>query len=210
MVEVTKIRSEIFSSNVYIITTSNKKEAYLIDCGAYKNVLKELNVDCRVLGILLTHFHYDHIYYLSKWQELFPQVKIFGSRITYEGLANAKRNLSFYHENPVEITAVNYFILNEGDKLNLFDDIFVNVLETEGHCEGSLSFIVKNYVFTGDALIPNVPIVTRLKTGNKIKAKASIDKIKTSISSDSLICPGHLEIINFLGVNWNMYESLAT
>ena len=37
------------------------------------------------------------------------------------------------------------------------------ILETLGHNEGCLTFQLANHFFTGDALIPNIPIVNQTK-----------------------------------------------
>ncbi len=56
-----------------------------------------------------------------------------------------------------------------------------------------------------DALIPNIPIVTKLKSGNKQQAKESALKIKMATDENSIICPGHLNMIKSTEINWNIY-----
>ena len=79
------------------------------------------------------------------------------------------------------------------------------ILETPGHNEGCLTFQLANYFFTGDALIPNIPIVTKLKSGNKQKAKESALKIKMATDENSIICPGHLNMIKSTEIDWKVY-----
>lgn len=206
MIRVQQIKSELFTSHVYLITSSNSEEVFLIDCGTFENVFPYLTTTSNLAGIFLTHYHYDHIYFIEKWVAKFPNVKIYGSSITKEGLSNPKRNLSFYHEDPIIYHSLNFNIINEHDTVPLFEkDIDLRVIETEGHCEGSVSFIVENYIFTGDALIPNIPVVTKLKTGSKEESKKSLVKIKRNTKPDTIVCPGHLEMIEVNEVNWNLY-----
>ena len=205
MLKVQKIQSEIFNSNVYTITSSEHEEVFLIDCGGFAPVLDVLISNAIVSGIFLTHYHYDHIYFIKNWIDRFPNVKFYGSQITFEGLSNPKRNLSFYHEDPIEIFDVNYQVITDAISVKLFNYISITALITEGHCEGSLSFLLENYIFTGDALIPNIPIVSKLKTGNKDDAKASVRKIKSLLNDDFTICPGHLETFKYQEVKWNLY-----
>ena len=206
MLRVQQIKSELFTSHVYLITSSNSEEVFLIDCGTFENVFPYLTSTSNLAGIFLTHYHYDHIYFIEKWVAKFPKVKIYGSSITKEGLSNPKRNLSFYHEDPITHYPLNFNIINEHDSVRLFEkNVELSVIETEGHCEGSLSFILENYIFTGDALIPNIPVVTKLKTGSKEKSKNSIVKIMKNTRVDTIICPGHLEMIEAIEVNWNIY-----
>jgi glyoxylase-like metal-dependent hydrolase (beta-lactamase superfamily II) len=203
--EITKICSEEFTSNVYLISSSNTDAVYLIDCGAYNDVLKHIKSNQYLKAIFITHYHYDHIYFIKEWRLRFPEVKVFGSNQTFNGLGNSKLNLSFYHEDPIEVNISDFGILKNDEGVQLFEDLQIEAIETEGHCEGSLTYILRNNFFTGDALIPNIPIVTKLRTGNKDLAKESAKKIKTLATNDSVIYPGHLEPINYQDIYWDIY-----
>ncbi|WP_318643112.1 MBL fold metallo-hydrolase [Flavobacterium ardleyense] len=205
MLKVQKIQSEIFNSNVYTITSSEQEEVFLIDCGGFEPVIDSLPKTVIVSGIFLTHYHYDHIYFIKNWIDRYPNVKFYGSQITLEGLSNPKRNLSFYHEDPIEVFGVDYQVITDAVSVKLYDYTSITAFLSEGHCEGSLSFLLDNYIFTGDALIPNIPIVTKLKTGDKEKAKDSVRKIKSLVNDDFTICPGHLETFKYKEVKWNLY-----
>jgi len=205
LIEVKQIKSEQFTSNVYLLTSSLSEEVFLIDCGVFSPVLDYINSGHRVHGVFLTHYHYDHIYYLKQWMDKFPDLVVYGSEITLTGLGDAKRNLSLYHDDPIELINFNAERLDEASKIELFDGMFITAFVTEGHCEGSLTFQFGDHVFTGDALIPNIPTVTKLKTGSKIMAKASVAKIKSLTSEHSIICPGHLEMISATAVEWESY-----
>jgi hydroxyacylglutathione hydrolase len=50
------------------------------------------------------------------------------------------------------------------------------------------------YLFSGDSYIPNVQVVTKLKGGDRDANKKSLQKIKGSISENTIICPGHGEM----------------
>lgn len=205
MFEITKVSSEEFTSNVYLISSINAKAVYLIDCGAYEDVLNHIMSDQYLEAIFITHYHYDHIYFIKEWRLRFPRVKVFGSNQTFNGLRNSKLNLSFYHEDPIEVDVQDYFFLKNNEIVPLFDGHNLEAIETEGHCEGSLTYIIKNNFFTGDALIPNIPVVTKLRTGNKELAKESANKIKSLAGKDSVIYPGHLEPIKYPEISWEMY-----
>lgn len=206
MIEVNKFTSEKFTSNVYTITSSLKKEeVVLIDCGEFNDIVEFLPSSSYVKSILITHYHYDHIYYIQKFIDRFPNVIFYGSQKTLKGLFNSKRNLSFYYNDPIEIKRINYEILGDGQQVPIFRDTILQAIETEGHCEGSLTYLIDNFVFTGDALIPNIPTVTKLKTGDKLKAKVSIEKIRQISNSQSIICPGHLGFSEYINVDWSLY-----
>ena len=59
----------------------------------------------------------------------------------------------------------------------MFTNYHLKVLETAGHNNGCLSFIIEKGIFTGDALIPGNPTVTKLKSGNKKDAKKVFEKL---------------------------------
>ena len=86
------------------------------------------------------------------------------------------------------------FSLNEGDKIDLYPDITLNVLATPGHCPSCLTYYTDNYIFTGDSYIPGIKVVTNLPKGNKSQAQESVKKIK-GLMENRTICPGHGEMI---------------
>lgn len=205
MVEVKRIKSEIFTSNVYILRSANSLKVFLIDCGALADVVRELKSNEVVSGIFITHYHYDHIYFLKDFLLMFPDIKLYGTKITAEGIKDPKRNLSFYHEDPINVNYNSFEVLNDEQELQIFGQTGLKSITTEGHCEGSLTYIVNDYIFTGDSLIPNIPIVTKLRTGNKLLAKQSVNKIKGASTNKTIFCPGHLEIKKYDEVEWNLY-----
>lgn len=209
MLEVKQFKSEIFGSNTYSITSlTSNEEVYLIDCGAYEEVLEIFEAPFFVKGIFITHYHYDHIYRIEEWLRKFPDLMVYGSEITKMGIASEKRNLSFYHDDPISLDIKKFKVLSDGDEVLLWENLKIKSITTEGHCEGSSSFVYGNFIFTGDALIPNIPIVTKLKTGDKLEARLSVEKIKFLCEQESVICPGHLDITTFSNVKWEDYRSV--
>ncbi len=205
MVNVTQIQSEIFTSHVYLLCKQANYSVFLIDCGGFQSVNQYLKLNQRVSGILLTHYHYDHIYFLNEWTKAFPDLIVYGSQATIDGLSDDRINLSFYHEQPVKFVPRKFQIVQDGEVINLSGEIEITAQITEGHCEGCVTYITDNYFFTGDALIPNIPTVTKLKTGSKLLAKASVNKIKNLTSKSSIICPGHLDVTAAQDVEWCNY-----
>ena len=205
MVNVTQVQSEIFTSHVYLLYKQSNNSVFLIDCGGYQSVKQYLKLNQRVSGIFLTHYHYDHIYFLNEWIKSFPDLIVYGSQATIEGLSDDKINLSFYHEQPLKFVPRKFQIVQDGEVINLSGEIELIAHITEGHCEGCVTYTTENYIFTGDALIPNIPTVTKLKTGSKLLAKASVSKIKNLTSKSSIICPGHLDITAAKDVEWYNY-----
>lgn len=206
MVSIERLPGEKFTSNCYIISdASAPAEIYLIDAGCISGLRNALDGLKSVRGVFLTHAHYDHIHDLKVLQDRFPSLSIYCSEFTQKGLRSSKINLSFYHEAPIEFVPENVALVGDQDSVMIFGGEKIEVLETPGHDPGSLTFKYGKYFFTGDALIPNVPVVTKLKTGNKVLAKESIRKLRYKIKEGDWICPGHLEMCVAGDVNWELY-----
>lgn len=189
--QVKQIVNSVFTSNTYIISEAKSDWIWLVDIGDIEGVLTVLPKDAIVRGVFITHPHYDHIYGLNKLIDLFPKCLVFTSENGEEGLYSEKLNLSFYHEEPIIFKGSTIQILHETDKIELFENCFLETLETPGHNWGCLSYKVDNYLFTGDSYIPNVDVVTKLKSGDREANKKSLQKIRNNISENTIICPGH-------------------
>lgn len=83
------------------------------------------------------------------------------------------------------------FICHEGDEINLYPDVSARVYETPGHHPSCLTFEVGYYLFTGDAFIPGIKVVTNLPGGNKQLAEVSKERITTMLQG-LVLCPGHI------------------
>ena len=189
MLRVDHIVNSIFNSITWILSDSDSDYVWLVDCGDVVPVL-ELIGEREVVGVLLTHAHFDHIYGLPELLKQFPNCKIYTNESGRETLANAKKNMSFYHEMPLTVEESCSKICEEGDIIDLFPNIKANVYATPGHHPSCLTFMVRDYLFTGDAYIPGVKVVTNLPRGNKQQAKDSIIKIN-GLSVNKTIMSGH-------------------
>lgn len=184
--------NSIFSSNTYIIEDKFYDYCWLIDIGEADHLIdNSLNIK----GVFLTHSHFDHIYGINDFHKKFPDCIIYTSEYGKIALKDAKKNLSFYHEQAIEYLEDNVQILKEGDKIELFHNIYLEVLETPGHCPSCLTYYTDNYIFTGDSYIPNLKVVTNLPKGNKIQAQGSLERIK-ELAKNRIICPGHGKIFD--------------
>ena len=183
----------IFNSNTYLIKDKSYDYCWLIDIGDTDYLIdNSLNIN----GIFLTHSHFDHIYGINKIIEKFPDCIIYTSKSGNEALYSDKLNLSKYHESPLIFNGNNVKIINENDKIEIFPNISLEVIETPGHCPSCLTYYTDKYIFTGDSYIPGINLVTNLPKGNKIQAQESLEKIK-ELAKNRIICPGHGEITTY-------------
>lgn len=180
-----------FTSNTYLLKQAKSPGVWLVDLGSFDQVIQNLSSNQRIEGVLLTHYHYDHIFYINELIEQFPRCKIYASPHTTEGVYNPKQNLSFYHESPIKYIGPEPFLIEDGSSIKLFDDIIAKAYTTPGHNSGSMTFKVRDYLFTGDSYIPNLDVVTKLPLGNKAQNLESLKKISALLLPNTTICPGH-------------------
>lgn len=191
MIQIKEIVNSIFTSKTYILFCEGEDKAWLVDIGDVEPVVTFLEEKgLTVEGVFLTHAHFDHIYGLPELIESFPDCKIYTNESGRETLADARLNMSLYHEKPMTFEGPQVQICGEGDDVPIFQDIIAKIYETPGHHPSCLTIEVKNYMFTGDAYIPGVEVVTNLPKGNKKLAKESIVRI-LKMAQDKQICPGH-------------------
>ena len=183
MFKVDYITNSIFNSHTYILSDGSDK-VWLVDCGDVEPLLSIVG-SRKVEGVLLTHAHFDHIYGLPSLIERFPDVAIYTNEWGKQALADAKLNMSLYHESPVRVDCSNVRVVKEGDKVFGFD-----VYETLGHNPSCLCYANSEMIFTGDAYIPGCKVVTNLPHCDKQQAKYSVDRIM-ELSNGKTIYPGH-------------------
>ena len=95
---------------------------WLVDCGDIDKVLAQIG-DRVIAGVLLTHAHFDHIYGLPELLQHFPLCQVVTNEVGRKALADARLNLSRYHETPIAISPENVLLVQEGDCVSLFEDL---------------------------------------------------------------------------------------
>ena len=184
---VRKLVNTLFSSCTYILDGG----MWLVDCGDMELVLSLLE-DCSLLGVLLTHGHFDHIYGLNDLCSRYPDVRVYCSEWAREQLLDAKLNLSFYHETPFEFGyPERIVVVEDGDTVDLGDGRKVTAVATPGHTPGCITWMTDEALFTGDAYIPGVRVVTNLPHGDKHQAAHSVELIQSLAAQGRTIHPGH-------------------
>ncbi len=191
MLTVKQFVNNPYTSNTFILEEDNSADVYLIDAGFTCSIKELLGSDKIIKGVFLTHAHYDHIHGINEVMNAFPDCEIYCSEDTKQGLYNEKLNLSFYHEEPITLKSGMVTTSSNNDSVKLFKNCHLKILETPGHNNGSLSCMVSNYFFTGDSYIPYIPVVTKLKGGNKELNLKSLALIHSSCYADTILCPGH-------------------
>ncbi len=180
----------IIPVNCYIISNNNK--CFLIDPGFESEKLYTYieNNKLEVVGILLTHGHFDHvgglapfnapIYVYEKEIEVFKSAEKSGY-IPH----NLKRNYN--------IENLNVVIFKDNHKFKL-DDKEITFIHTAGHTEGGVCYFDGENLYTGDTLFKGSVGKWTFPTGNISALEKSLIKIfKTFKKPEIKIHPGHGE-----------------
>lgn len=195
MLNIQQIVNDIFTSNTYVVFDDEYDYCWLLDIGDFNKVADALPIGAKVKGVFLTHSHFDHIYGINALYRAFPQCEVYTSAYGREALYDDKKNFSLYHESSTIYNGKNVVELKDGDTVELYPERHIAVYETPGHCPSCLTFVMGDYIFTGDSYIPDVKVVTKLPKGNRIQAKQSTEKI-LQLAQGKVICPGHGEMVS--------------
>lgn len=191
--KVSHIVNSVFTSKTYILTQEGSRSVWLIDCGDVSpivDMLSSMGGAFIIKGVLLTHVHYDHIYGLPRLTEKFPSLRVYTNEYGKNALTDIRLNYSKYHNDPIVYESENVVTCDEGTMIELFDGVQAKVYHTPGHNPSCLTYEVGDYLFTGDAYIPGIKVVTTFKGGDKVKAAESVERI-LQLAEGKVVCPGH-------------------
>lgn len=187
---VHQLTNSFKNSNTFVIAPDATDKVWLVDIGDISKILSAIN-NRFIVGVFLTHAHLDHIYGISEICKAFPDCMVYGSEKCIEYLFDDKKNLSFYYERPLSLNIKNCHKLSDRSKTQLSNGLWAECFYTPGHSPDSACYQVANLIFTGDAFIPGIPTVTKLRGGNKLLAAESIKLIQSRTNSSTIILPGH-------------------
>lgn len=187
------ITNNIFYSRTYWLAEDKQTNVWLVDCGDFDEVVRKLPENSKIVGVLLTHVHFDHIYGLNLLMRVFPQCKVYTNDFGRQSLTDPRRNFSRYHTDVDDFVfehPENVMVVGEGEKIELYEGVYADVYYTPGHDESCLCYEIGEELFTGDAYIPGVKTVTTFPHSNKKKALESDLRI-SSMARRMTVYPGH-------------------
>lgn len=174
--------------NSYVI--EKDKKCYVVDPGGFdmSNLINYIKSnDFELIGILLTHGHYDHIIGIPEVIE-YKDVPVYISEKDYDFLYNSALSLSLWHDLDFKLSSE--VVVN---KIKENDEIFgFKVIETPGHTHGGVCFYDKEnkILFSGDTIFKFNHGRTDLPTGSMDDLRKSISKLM-ELEEDILVYPGH-------------------
>ena len=164
---------------------------WAVDAGDASALLDYVGLNDQLVGVFITHAHYDHIMGLNELAAAFPNCLFYASDYAIAGIRSAKMNLSFYHEMPYEYHGHQCFTMPAQGVVLPNGLGVVYGLPTPGHNQGALTFRFHQHFFTGDSFIPGIPVVTKLKSGNRQQNIETLLALRSSFQNDAQIHPGH-------------------
>ena len=160
------------STYTYLIASAKGREAVIIDpvienVESYIKLLQEL--DLKLVKVIDTHIHADHVTGASKLK-----------------LATNCSTLMGEHT-PAEAVEIKV----KDDEIIKIDQIEIRAMYTPGHTSDSYSFLMDNYLFSGDTLLINGTGRTDFQNGSSKDAYNSIFNRLLKLPEDTILYPGH-------------------
>ena len=163
---------DISSTYTYIIASDRGREALIIDpvlekTDEYLNILKKL--DLKLVKVIDTHIHADHITGLNELGKRTNCTKIMGEQSKSE-VVDLK--------------------VKEDDKIEI-DKIELKTIYTPGHTDCSYSFLMNDRVFTGDTLLINGTGRTDFQNGSAKTQYDSLFNKLLKLPEKTIVYPAH-------------------
>ena len=160
------------STYTYIIASGKGREAVIIDpvienVESYIRLLNEL--DLKLVKVIDTHIHADHVTGASKLKRATNCSTLMGEHTPADA---------------VEIKV-------KDDEIIKIDQIEIKAMYTPGHTSDSYSFLMDNYLFSGDTLLINGTGRTDFQNGSSKDAYNSIFNRLLKLPEDTILYPGH-------------------
>jgi glyoxylase-like metal-dependent hydrolase (beta-lactamase superfamily II) len=160
------------STYTYLIASAKGREALIIDpvlenVDVYVNLLK--NLDLKLVKVIDTHIHADHITGASK--------------------LNKETNCSIImgEHSPSDTVEIKV----KEDEIIDIDHLKIRTIYTPGHTSDSYSFLMNNFLFSGDTLLINGTGRTDFQNGNPKDAYNSIFNKLLKLPEETLLYPAH-------------------
>ena len=160
------------STYTYLIASSKGREALIIDpvlenVEDYIKLLTEL--DLKLVKVIDTHIHADHVTGASKLKDKTKCTTLMGENTPADSVEIKVRD----------------------EEIIKLDHLNIKALYTPGHTSDSYSFLMNNYLFSGDTLLINGTGRTDFQNGNSKDAYNSIFNKLLKLPDETFLYPAH-------------------
>ena len=174
--------------NCFILFDENK-DAFIVDPGdSSKNIINVIEKNnLSIKFILLTHGHFDHVGAVAALKEKY-NVPIYLSEKDKNFLEKPEEVRASAFGIQIEPAKVDYFVKDK-DEIKFSQDI-IKVIETPGHTIGSVCYLFKNLLFSGDTLFNGSIGRTDFPESDHNLMMESLKKLK-NLDDDIFVLSGH-------------------
>jgi glyoxylase-like metal-dependent hydrolase (beta-lactamase superfamily II) len=160
------------STYTYIVSSGKGREALIIDpviehTNEYIKVLK--NLDLKLVKVIDTHIHADHITALNELNKRTNCTRIMGEKSKSEVID---------------------LRIKDGETIKV-ENIEIKSIYTPGHTDCSYCYLMNDRVFTGDTLLINGTGRTDFQSGSPYDAYDSLFNRLLKLPEKTLIFPAH-------------------
>ena len=186
------LNDNVFMGNTYVV--GDETRAIVIDPACEVTIIVKALKKRTLLGVFLTHAHYDHFRTLRELLDKYPEVKCYLHKLAYYKLDDPNKHHGLYYGG----AARNRFdpdrtqFIHDKDLLTMADGFEVGVLETPGHTDCSVSLIIDDMLFSGDTLFKNTVGRSDLPTGDQFQLTKSVNRL-LALDGNLWVYPGHDE-----------------
>ena len=173
-------------TNLYVV--SENGHGFIVDAVAKSDLVTNYIKDnsIKIDFILQTHTHFDHVLGLEYYKNLY-NVDVFASSESRD-IANDK-----YYNLAYDYDDLNVHIDNFLTDKEVITDFKIKALKTPGHSLDSISYLIGDYLFSGDTLFKGSIGRTDFPGGDYETLIGSINEKYRVLDSNTVVYPGHGE-----------------
>ena len=181
--EVKSIKG-IYTCMTYYIQA--KDGIIVFDASIDYETIQQASGNQKVLALLLTHGHFDHIFYTKEYND--QSVPVYIHEADSDCLYTDK-NLGIHMGKKVAESKADFFV-QQGQTLQISDKK-IKVIHTPGHTKGGVCYWVSDIMISGDTLFYHDYGRTDLIGGSEQELTASVRKLLKTVDPKTTVYPGH-------------------
>lgn len=175
---IDRTEDEKYLANAYLVAEGPGGAGVLIDGnGVVEPLLERVEREgITITHILLTHHHEDHVLSNARYRERLPGVPFVGHRGTAEVLGEGSLDI----------------VVDDGELIRS-GSLEFRAIDTPGHCQGHLAYLVGDDCFTADVLFHRTLGGHARPGGNFPQLKHSTMEVLMALPRHVRVHPGHRE-----------------